>query len=302
MYDYCIVDCQYFLARNYFAILSNFDKLPDNGWAMIATSVIRSLIKLRDSLEFRKMILVWDTYPYIKHQLLQGDYKSGRSYTTDEDVEECEDPEEKARLEIDAFNLKQRGQAKWLLKDLSKFGLPSFYKKGYEADDLAYIISNRVKELGHSAVIVSIDSDWNYWINENVDWYSPKRGLKTYKETLAELGLPHDLSLFEYKRLYDSFYGSHNDYYQTVTDENWNMSFLNFYELFKNSKNKESLFKDYNLFVNQYNALDVLNYEEHNKVQSMLYYMDKSGGIPSKGMWESFRTKNCLSVTSACRR
>lgn len=90
MYDYCIVDCQYFLARNYFAILSNFNKLPDNGWAMIATSVIRSLIKLRDSLEFRKMILVWDTYPYIKHQLLQGDYKSGRSYTTDEDVEECD--------------------------------------------------------------------------------------------------------------------------------------------------------------------------------------------------------------------
>lgn len=292
-----MIDAQYFLARNYFAIRGNeTNKLSDNAYGTIATSVLRSIIKIYEELPSRKVILLWDTYPYIKHDLL-SDYKGSRSYTTDEDVEAEEDPEVKAKLEIDAHNLNQRGRAKWLLRDLSDYGLPSFYKKGYEADDLAYIISNHIKELGKTGCLVTIDSDWNYWINDHIDWYSPKRGITTYNDTIEELGLVHDLSLFEYKRLYDSFYGSHNDYSQTVTDENWNYSFNDFYELYLNTNDKSILFKDYNLFKSQYQALDIINYPENNKVNSMMYYLDKTGSIPSKGNWESFRVNNSLSIT-----
>lgn len=295
-YDYGIIDAQWLLARNYFAIKGNYDQLPSNGSAMIASSVISSLIKFTEEHNFRKIILLFDTYPYHKHEILAGDYKSSRTYTTDEMVDEEEDPVQKRILEIDRFNLNQRGKAKWILKELGAFGMPSFYKKGYEADDLAYLVSNRIQELGQTGLLVSIDSDWNYWINPSVDWYSPNRGITTYQDTMDELGLPKNLSLFDYKIHYDSFYGSHNDFYQTVTDENWNRTFVDFYKEFSNTDNKASLFKDYNLYKKQIDAMDIHNYPGHQKASSMMYYLDKTGGIPSKGMYEEWRTKKLITV------
>lgn len=298
MYDYCIIDAQWLLARNYYAIRgSESNRLPDNGYSIIASSVIRSIMKLTETFQFRKAILLFDTYPYHKHTILSGDYKSSRSYTTDEMVEECEDPEEKARLEIDAHNLNQRGQAKWLIKELGPYGLPSFYKKGYEADDLAYIVANKIQDLGKSGILVSIDNDWNYWINPSVDWYSPSYGITTYLDTLKNIPIPEGLTLFEYKRYYDSFYGSHNDFWQTCQDDKYDFSFPDFYAMFKDKGVCEELFKEPQLFKMQYEALDIENYPEIRKVHSMMYYLDKTGGIPSKGMWEKFRSRKCLPIT-----
>lgn len=297
-YDYLVIDAQYFLTRNYFAIRgSGSNKLPDTSYATIASSVIRSIIKVFEEVPSKKVILLWDTYPYYKHTLLE-DYKGTRSYTTDEDVEAEEDPEIKAQLEIDAHNLKQRGLAKRLLKELNSFGLPSFFKSGYEADDLAYVVSNKIKELSKTGCLVSIDSDWTYWINESVDVLNPKKmEITTHKDMVDYLELEHPLSLFEYKQLYDSFYGSHNDYIQTVTDDNWSYSFNEFYQLYLDTKDKSTLFKDYDRFKLQYHGLSILEYPEFNKVQSMMYYLDKTGGIPSKSQWEEFRTEKLLSVT-----
>lgn len=294
VYDYCIVDAQWLLTRNYFAIKSNYDRMPDNASKLISTSVLRSIIKLTEVLRFKKVILLWDSYPYHKHTLLQ-DYKGSRSFTTWDDVEAEEDPEVKARLEIDAHNLQQRSNAKIFLRDLSSMGLPSFYKKGYEADDLAYIFSNRVLEEGKTAVLVSIDTDWNYWINPNVDWYSPKSGVTNYKDTLESLNYDSSLTLFEYKRHYDAFYGSHNDFSNTVTDEAWNLSFNEFYSKYLNKE--YDIFQDKSLFEKQYQSLDILNYPGIDKIHSMVYFMDKSGSLPSRGQWEAFRANNGINIT-----
>lgn len=346
-YDYGIIDAQWLLTRNYHAVKSQYDQLPANGHAIIVSSVLNSLVKFQDQFQFKKILLLFDTYPYFKHQLLSGDYKSSRTYTTDEDVEDgdydieiqkvfrdllitsinedkYDNPElinigitnkelavaklesieleileaEKAQesLRIDSFNLKERGKAKWMLKGLAQYGLPSFYKKGYEADDLAYLMANKIQELNSTALLISIDNDWNYWINANTDWYSPNRGVVTYKETLDELKLPKGLSLFDYKRHYDSFYGSHNDYWQTVKQENYDRTFLDFYDEFCKSADQKELFDDYELFKKQLNAIDIENYPEIRTAHSMMYYIDKSGGLPSKGMYEEWRTKNIVTV------
>jgi hypothetical protein len=300
MYDIMVIDAQWLLTRNYHAIKHSYEgELDENAYKVIASSVIQSIVKLIEELPSRKVILVFDTYPYYKSTMLNDEFKDSRIYVTDEDVEEETDPEKKAELAIEAFNLKQRGKAKMLLKQLSEYGLPSFFKSGYEADDLVYIIASKIKELDLNGVIISIDSDWNYWINENVDWYSPKRGTTTYKDTIDYLQMPEGLSLFEYKRLYDSFYGSHNDYRQTVKDELYEYSFNDFYKMFIESKDRNELFSDYEKFLAQYDALGITEYPEFNKVQSMMYYIDKSGSIPSQGQWEMFSTKNGLTVNAS---
>lgn len=296
MYDYAIYDAQWLLARNYFAIRgSSENKLSNTAYGSIVSSVLRSIIKMNSEVPARKIILLWDTYPYHKHTILSGDYKSSRLYTTEDDVENAENEEERLRLEIDAHNLHQRGKSKWILKDLSSYGLPSIFKSGYEADDLAFLISRKFKDSKERIVLVTVDTDWSYFTNDNVDWYSPKRGLSTYEDIKSDINLPSDLELFEYKRLYSSFYGSHDDYYNTVTDENYKLSFVEFYSKYKN--NEPDLFSDKSLFEKQYYALKIENYPEYNKVNSILYYMDSMGSIPSRGTWEAFRVNNLIQVS-----
>lgn len=302
MYDYSLIDAQYILTRNYYAIRGAADnELNLAAHLLIASSVISSVMKIQAEVKSRKIILLWDTYPYHKHSILSGDYKSERSYTTDEDVEEegISDEERESRR-IDANNLHQRSKAKYLLKSLGPLGLPSFFKSGYEADDLAYLASKNILSRGQTGIIVSKDSDWGFWINQNVSWMKLGKSNEIYCESdiRSENKIPDDLSTFKYKALYDSFYGSHNDLYQTCTDECWNLSFQEFYNKYKEFGVVDELFKDKELFKLQYSSFDIDHYPGIEKISGMMYYLDKTGGIPTPGQVDEFFSSQGMNVNS----
>lgn len=297
MYDVMLIDSQWLLTRNFFAIRGGSEnKLANNAHLTIAGSVISSIMKFLDVVPAKKVILLFDTYPYHKSIFLT-DYKGTRTYTTMEDAENMDDEDEnKEQALIDAHNLNQRGKAKKILTGLESIGLPSFRKSGYEADDLAYEMANRIHENNQTAILVSIDSDWGYWINPSVDWYSPTRGVTTYEDMIQEIGQIPGLSLYDYKGLYDSFYGSHNDLVQTVTDEMWDLTFIDFYKLYMNTNNKSKLFQDYDLFKAQLQSQNITNYPEYNKVRSMTYYLDKAGSIPTESRIDKVLANQGVSI------
>lgn len=302
MATFGLIDCQWLLARNYFAIRGpEHNPLPEYADRWIVSSVIQSLAKIVRELEepIDKLTLLWDTYPYHKHSILEGDYKSGRDYTTDEDVEEEEDPEAKALLEIKANNLKIRGRAKWALKELGDIGIPSMYKRGYEADDLAYMVSREMLNREDNALLISIDSDWPFFCNERTRVYNPNR--KVFHDEAKvryDNNIPDDMSLYEYKSLYDSMYGSHNGLWQSCSDEHWNTPVREFMKLYKELGVVDELFKDKEMFERQLMSFDVLSYPELNKVSGMMYYLDKNGSLLSPGQLEGFFTKNLYEVNS----
>lgn len=300
-FDYALVDAQYILTRNYFAIRgSAYNELSESAHLGLCSSFLSSIIKIQNYLQASKIILLWDTYPYCKHDILYGDYKSDRDYTTEEDVqEEGITDEERERRRIDANNLAQRSEAKKILKNLSEIALPSMFKKGFEADDLAYVVAREIRDRGESGVLVSSDTDWAFWINENFTWYSIKNEtLKTDKDVRVENNIPDELSLFDYKKYYDSFYGSHNALQQTCTDEMWYKSFNEFYELYKKLGPSTELFKDVDLLKRQLESFDIESYPEYYKLRSMMYYLDKSGRYPSLGNFDEFASKLGLQMPS----
>jgi hypothetical protein len=301
MFDYALIDAQYILTRNYFAIRgSAYNELSESAYLDLCSSFLRSIINLECEVQAKKVILLWDTYPYYKNDILYGEFKSDRQYTTEDDVqEEGIDDEERERRRIDASNLQQRSRAKIILKDLAGIALPSMYKRGFEADDLAYIIAREIKSRGETGVLISRDSDWGFWINDCFSWYNPKtEEYKTHSDIRKENNIPEELSLFDYKKYYDSFYGSHNALQQTCTDEMWYKSFIEFYSLYKKLGASEELFKDPDLFKRQLESFDIEAYPEFYKLKSMMYYIDKSGRYPSLGNFDEFASEIGLQMPS----
>ena len=279
-YKYCFVDTQIYLTTAFHAIKPHvpIDQLASS----LVKSFLGSMMNLQNELDFEKLILLHDTYPYFKTRFL-SDYKGDRTYVTQEMVDSMEEGEDKDKAQLEADALKQRALAKRIIQSLGEIGIPSIYQRGFEADDLAYICSKFCSNNGFSSILCSWDTDWMYWCTENSDWYSKKRGLLTYSDIMVEYKdtIPKELSLFEYKRYYDSFYGSHNHLHNTVNDDWYDETFKSFYSEFKKKGYSTELFSDPKLSQMQYESLALEEYPDYIKVLEQLESLDFIGRIPS---------------------
>lgn len=174
-----------------------------------------------------------------------------------------EEQDEIDQIMRQVHNQQMKYQAGYILRHLDLMGLPCFGKKGWEADDLAYLVSNKLEKEGKTGILVSVDSDWGYWLRPNIEWYRTNRDeVYGYWDVREENDIPEELTNFEYKKLYDSIYGSHNDLGSCVHPE-WKLTVLK--EWYEKSENKaevfEQIYHEYDLRDKANNQMDMLHEE-----------------------------------------
>ena len=297
-YKYAFVDGNWILSRVFFAMTRDIDGRVDHRFKYnLAAVTTNSILKFfRDKYVVGKIILVWDTAPYIKQSLLNNEYKIGR-YNPTQELEDETDPEKIRKLEDDAFNLSKKSEAKAIMKELHQVGLPSIWHKGYEADDIVYYLaqglSPEMVRTGQRSMLVSIDSDWQYWGAPNVDVYNPiSEVMYEHEKVREENRVPKEMSLFHFKSLYDSFYGSHNDLVITVTDDVYDDDCLITFDKFKKIGYSPEIFKDVNLARAQMETFNFERIKGYNKqVELDLHSLPLIGSIANESQIASIGMK-----------
>jgi len=240
-FEYLAFDAQYILYRN-FAALQGRTRYQcsavlddDEGDSTICHIInkyefsMQALVKqffwsigklIRDDYGVHKILLFWDTPPYIKCKWLP-DYKGSRIHWCKEYLDEFDpevEPQEylQAKEDLRVHEIFNEAKA-WIQLNLRWLGMVSVWYPGYEADDLAYIFSQLMLDVDTNmkSAICSADSDWSYWISDKVEWINfNTREHWSYQDICEQndnwtekLGL----TLFELKTWLDSLMGSHND-------------------------------------------------------------------------------------------
>jgi hypothetical protein len=323
-YKYLVFDAQYFLTRNFKALNRTCEELPvldENGnkvlsedgteitfESMTATSdtlvksFFQSIVKfVRDTASCRKIVLLFDRWPYHKDQIVE-EYKGSRFYATQEDLEAIDrktEPLKYAEMEEELRRNKIKQDAKYfIISNFEQIGMKVYSRKGYEADDYAMLIAKYLENDNERSAVVSIDSDWDYFVNKNVDHIKPNGTVIRYDDMIKNELTPNtnpdwNLSLYHYKAYVDSIYGSHNDLNGTLNDGVTD----SIKDLITQIKSGDfHNFKDKNLVIAQLKSFDVDHYPEIDKVHQSLWYMDKGGSIMSSSEFANFTIMNALGI------
>lgn len=269
----------------------------------IVQSLVWSFAKIaREHVDCDRCILLWDKSPYFKERILP-DFKGHRRRITQEDLELFDvesDP-------IGYLNLREqlrvegvKNEAKyWSINNLYKIGFPSIIRGGYEADDLAYLFSEEVKNDDRKCIICSVDSDWKFWINKNVDLYNPvKRKFITYENVWDELGdkvKNLGISLFDVKCYLDSLYNSHNNL-KSTTKCRWK----DFSKVVSNILNGDySLIDDMETFEKNMKSFNIASYPGVDDVKSIIRTMIDRSPLDNETLISNFDSlkKDGLRIT-----
>lgn len=279
-YKFAFFDAQYFLTRNWMMLK---DKEGFNEQSLFK-SFLQTIVKLvREEIKVEQVILLWDRYPYHTHTFLP-DYKGDREYRGEADITDDMSEEEKQELikKTRQFQIRQKVKYDYLIKEGSSYGLPSVILKGFESDNLAYLVSKSklVQDEEKKSVLISCDSDWAYFVNEKVDFYrvTKKRELKTIEDLKEECG---ELDPYYYKSLVDALYGSHN-FLKDNRNRNIILDSINQVDDYFREGNF-SFTDDKDLFIRQFSSFKVEEYPDVEvamglieKVLDEVNYMDSS--------------------------
>lgn len=222
-YDLGIIDAQYILRRN-FSVQTMNEQTVD--WRLLLKSFYQSIMKLKREFKFKRPILLFDKYPYLKSQGVEQ-YKTDRHYINEDDVAnlvkeimDCTDPIKKSELQDQLsstqrglYNEKQLIKAKYdVVKNGTSLGFPTLIKTGYEADDLSFGLTEKVREYGLSAILLTTDRDWVAFRSKEV-WYSTPKFDKRNDlcKELIEYSKICNLPLYEIGVLKEIYGGSHNN-------------------------------------------------------------------------------------------
>lgn len=229
-----------------------------------------------------KIIICWDSPPYKKSAAIE-EYKGTRKKYTEEDLELvrkaysiCQSDQdrlmvEKKETEIELyleFHKLFNSTKDYIINTLSKCGILSLQEEGFEADDIAYFCGRAIKELGKFGLLVSADSDWRGYVNENVDLFRimPRRSKTgeipmihyTYNDAVtSDFGLHAkdfpSLSIYQLNVINEIYNRGHNDVKLRFNKKKH--TFANFCKyIVKFSRNELPKLLDY------FNSLDVSKY------------------------------------------
>jgi len=310
-FKYVIFDAQYILTRN-FKLKTNYYKQstpyivngehlvkndtplynlePDWTVSDLITSFFYSIAKfIREQAHAQKLILCWDKYPYHRFEMIK-DYKGDRHYETEEDKEGLDpvlNAEDIITLNLKIEELKRKQEAKyWIIKNFDRIGAPSYIKTGYEADDYAgALVKYLYKTEPESQIcLCTIDSDWDYLLLPNAVRVRPKGGhITTYEEMISkhnDVLSATNLSLYQFKTIYDSLYGSHNYLQASINQEKCKEEKLTVPEIYSKILAGETEYlSNIDLFKAQVKSFDYESFPEYENVIKSFYYLDKSGKI-----------------------
>lgn len=237
-YQYLLVDLSLLLSRNVYAV-SKGKEIGEYTSGEVVKMTLQTLNKIaRDyKVTSDKIILLADSWDpeyngYYRTYLLGGNYKDSRSWMTPEKYKEISETPGISesvirKAEADLYQNQVKTEAKHILRtEAFKIGLPCLGVPGLECDDLFYIISSLLYSSGvtKKSVMVTKDSDCMFCTSPAVDYFrlpvgGSKPEIKTYDEIYVT-SVPQELrdkglSLYEYKSLWDSLDGGHNDMRRT---------------------------------------------------------------------------------------
>ena len=315
MYKYAFIDAQLILVRTIKALQGS---APDGicQRSDVLRTFLYSIFKIVREVGVERPFLLWDSSPYWKSSILnkmlgESQYKADRWYATDDDVANMKvriedltsilaelmvnDPEssrigelgkelenlrntvKQAELQIANFHVRQ--DVKYhIINELGRFGMTSIIKRGWESDDIAYLLCKQVEHDIKPSLVVSTDTDWEYWINPNcVKYNNYSRKFTTYEEVRSRhkqiVDLHPDWDLFKIKSYVDTLYGSHNNLSKTLNPE-WNKRSID--EILENP---DEAFSDRKLFEAQMATWDFGNYPDFQFISSCLPWYSKKGTL-----------------------
>lgn len=257
-YKYAIIDSDYILKRNCAAISKG-----GNGWTEhdLRVSFERSINKMKREIGFEKAILVFDRSPYKKTAVLPA-YKGNRVYYTKEWCEEHKDSlseeEYQNALAQAEFNEKKM-HVKYDIIWNPPEGVETLAIKTWEADDLAFILADRLKDKPYKSVVVSIDNDWTSFANDQVDFMTPKYDKR--EEDIAKFKAQEKVSgipMYELGILRELYHYSHNaiDVYKSIHPE---VKYRDFCESMYYSKNN---IPDYETYKKYFDGMNMRKYSD----------------------------------------
>lgn len=199
--------------------------------SLMAKSFIQSVMKLKRDFPHEYSILCWDKSPYYKTETIK-EYKQDRYRPTEDEVTDLKSKlrdsnisdQDKVtirnsiqEMEIDMTNFKTMQNVKYyLIFDLNDCGWNSCIKSGFEADDLAHLISDiyRDNHTDQKSVLLTTDKDWLHFTNEWVDFISIKYPNKDYSyitDPATEAMDKYNIPRYDYGILSEIYGGSHNN-------------------------------------------------------------------------------------------
>jgi 5'-3' exonuclease len=258
-YNPVVIDGNIFLMAHSSAILGNMEAkdviynaqkedVMYRGRGILIKSMLAMIFKnitdmKKGGLAPTSVCLVWDQRKdgkYHKSNIIdtlesEKGYKGDRgNYVTmddikvmSEEIDACQDPATlsglmKNKLEAHKsliINEERFHAREFLMKELSKFGIPSFSYPGYEADDLDAIFAEETEKLGGYQIHYSGDSDWSFHLREKDVFWQVNRA-KLYRKDVADVrkkfGIREGLPLMEWAELFYSAKGSHNFLQRTL--------------------------------------------------------------------------------------
>jgi len=223
-----LIDADFILYRNSAMVFRGNGEVRSGP---LTKSFILSVWKIQKQHMADKVILCWDKKPYHKEGEIE-EYKGDRVYASDDDVKALN---EKAELELDPIKKKEiedeawrtnrsiesykaRGETKYsLINSGSGFGMQSVIKKGYEADDLAYLIAHHVhtsETIYDSVILASIDGDWIGFVNPITEYHRTNKAkdVHLYEDEVKKIPEQYrtKVTLAEWHLIHQLYYGNHN--------------------------------------------------------------------------------------------
>lgn len=324
-YKYALIDSSMLLYRNSWVVSK--DKKPGEYTAgEIIQMTIWSLNKFaRDyGITADKYVFVVDKWDpawngYYTTHLLGGAYKDSRgdiedakgkadplsTYMTREKYEALKadpstTPEVLQEAEVKLYYNETKQKAKFALTyEMGKFGVPSIYVPGYEADNLMYIASMMLYDPDPNSkpsIMITKDSDISYCTSPKMLQFKMPVGksqpeLITYEKMYSEM--PDEIknmgiSLYQYKSLVDSLgIEGHNGMRRTAKER------VNAVETIKHIMNGDySDVNDVDLFKKQMETFDISKYPRLEEAKRQITdILPSAGKLSGLGEFHKFCDK-----------
>lgn len=250
-----LVDAQYLVRRNFSAMTHNNQIITSDS---LVRSVKSSFRKITSNIN-DTVWLLYDKQPYFKSESLP-EYKGDREYVSEEGLQKLIDSGanecEIIKYRLDLHNNKEFINAKYkLIRDDNR----SIIIRGYEADDLARMMSEYYNKNNEKCILYTIDSDWLYFCSDNTIMMTPKGIIKDKEyENILKNYSDYNVPISKIGVLYELFSTSHNNVPCYNATHNKDITFKSFCDSIYNNIDN---IPDFDLYRKYYLSLSLHNHD-----------------------------------------
>ena len=172
MYENIVIDFNYYFTRNFFKLKYSFEiegiPFDRNRLYKSVFCTIFNAVNLHNP---KNVFLVADKRPYLRSKYIDTYKKDRVTKLASLKKEFGNNPTEENKKKIDweVICENERSKKGDLLPIFDKLGFICLCMGGYEADDFSYYLSKYFLENKQKSILISKDSDWEYFVNDYTD-------------------------------------------------------------------------------------------------------------------------------------